>query len=187
MVTYNTAAMREKRSTHWEILVIGRRAGRPGSVGGDSSVVILAISTNSRSRICFTNFVGNEAVGLNGQGEEIGRSESRGSMEALPVDTLDAVAARKFSLALLAMDGVKIGSLGDDEAADDVWFVCKKWVQWLAWPIELGVVSNYIGQRLEWHTRMRSIIYANSASSINHRSWMAPPPSWRLAAKQLAG
>ena len=89
--------------------------GRPGSIDGDSSVVISAISTNSRSRIRFTNFAGNEVVWLNGPGEDF-----RGGMEALPVDTLDAAAARSFSPALLAVDEVKIGSLGDEDAADDV-------------------------------------------------------------------
>ena len=33
---------------------------------------------------------------------------------------LDAVAVRSFSPELLVVDGVKIGSLGDDEVADDV-------------------------------------------------------------------
>ena len=36
------------------------------------------------------------------------------------MDTLDAAAARSFSPPLLAVDGVKISSLGDEEAADDV-------------------------------------------------------------------
>ena len=68
------AAIRENLSTHWEMLVMGSRAGaggRPGSLGVISSVVMSAISTNSKSRICLTSFVGRAAVGLNGPGVEM--------------------------------------------------------------------------------------------------------------------
>ena len=58
------------------MLVMGSRAGtggRPGSIGSDhdSSVVMSAIYTNSRSRIFLTNFVGKEAIRLNGPGEGV--------------------------------------------------------------------------------------------------------------------
>ena len=59
--------MMEYLSSHWEMLVIGRRAGaggRPGICGRSSSMEISAISTNSRSRIRFTNQGGREAAGL---------------------------------------------------------------------------------------------------------------------------
>ena len=68
------AAIRENRSTHWEMLVIGSCAGaggQPGSLGVTSSVAMSAISTNSKSRIRLTSFVGRAAVGLNGPGVEM--------------------------------------------------------------------------------------------------------------------
>ena len=73
------AAIRENRSTHWEMLVMGSRAGaggRPGTLGIASSVVMSAISTNSKSRIRLTSFVGRAAVGLNGPG--VGMAEVGG-------------------------------------------------------------------------------------------------------------
>ena len=66
------AAMMEKRSTHCEMSVIGRRAGaggRPGVFGRLSSVVISDISTKSKSNIFFTSLGGREATGLNGPEE----------------------------------------------------------------------------------------------------------------------
>ena len=57
----------EKRSTHWDMLVIGSAGGRPGSVGGRSSMVMSAI-TNSRFRIHFTTYTGRTAIRLNGPG-----------------------------------------------------------------------------------------------------------------------
>ena len=71
------AAIIENRSTHCDMFVMGIRAGaggRPGSLGDGSSVVISAISTNSRSRIFLTSFVGKDAVGLNGPGVEMDRA-----------------------------------------------------------------------------------------------------------------
>lgn len=108
-----TAAMREKRSTHWDILVIGSRAGaggRPGSLGGDSSVVMSAISTNSRSKIRLTSFEGSAAVGLNGPAAEMAGVWVGGGRGVLAVDTLDAAAASSSSPELPAADGEKIGS-----------------------------------------------------------------------------
>ena len=95
------AAIKEKRSTHCEMLVTGRRAGaggRPSSLDGSSSVVMSAISINSKSRMRFTSFDGSVAVGLNGPGAEIvavGVEGGRGGITG--DDTVDAAAASRLS------------------------------------------------------------------------------------------
>jgi hypothetical protein len=56
-----------------------------------------AISTNSRSRIFLTSFVGKEAVGLNGPGIEIGRGveeEEVADPDGVGGDAAAAAAAR---------------------------------------------------------------------------------------------
>ena len=114
---HSTAAISEKRSTHCEMLVMGSRAGaggRPDSVGGASSVVMSAISTNSRSRIRFTSLVGRDAMGLNGPGVWKGGLGGSGGreLEMFPVDTLDAAAASRSSPELPIVDGVNMGRDG---------------------------------------------------------------------------
>lgn len=61
-----TAAIKEKRSTHCEILVIAGRGGAGVRPDGMSSMVSSAISMNSKSRIRFTVLAGKDAAGLNG-------------------------------------------------------------------------------------------------------------------------
>lgn len=110
-----TAAMRENRSTHCEMLVIGSRAGargRPGSLGGGSSVVMSAISTNSRFKIRLTSFVGNAALGLNGPGAEMFVVGAGGGPNESPGATFDAAAASRSRPELPVTEGEKIGSLG---------------------------------------------------------------------------
>ena len=115
-----TAAIKEKRSTHCEMLVMGRRAGaggRPGSLDGSSSVVMSAISINSKSRMHFINFDGSVAVGLNGPGAEIvavGVGGGRGGITG--DDAVDAAAASWLSPELPPTEGEEIGSLGRDDA-----------------------------------------------------------------------
>ena len=64
------AAIRENRSSHWEMSVTGSRAGASGrpEPWRSSSTVTSAISTNSMSRIRFTTLAGRNAAGLNGPG-----------------------------------------------------------------------------------------------------------------------
>lgn len=132
------AAIRENRSTHWEMLVIGSRAGaggRPGSLGVTSSVVMSAISTNSKSRIRLTSFVGRAAVGLNGPGVEMAEGGVGGGSGSLPVDTLEAAAASSSSPGLPEMEGVKMGILGStDVTIVEVPDVRPIWKSW--WELE---------------------------------------------------
>ena len=112
-----TAAIRENRSTHCEILEMGSRAGaggRPGSLEGASSTVISAISTNSRSKIRLTNLAGRAAVGLKGPGEEMaGVGMVRGSGCGFPpVETVEAAAASSSNPLLPAADGENMGIFG---------------------------------------------------------------------------
>lgn len=56
------------------MLVIGGCAGaggRPGSLGGGSSIVMSEISINSRLRMHLASFDGSAAVELNGPGTEM--------------------------------------------------------------------------------------------------------------------
>ena len=116
-----TAAIKEKRSTHCEMLVTGRRAGtggQPGSLDGSSSVVMSAISINSKSRMHFISFDGSVAVGLNGPGAEIvavGVGGGRGGITG--DDTVDAAAASRLSPEVPPTEGEKMGSLGSDDDA----------------------------------------------------------------------
>ena len=111
-----TVAIIEKLSTHCKMLVMGSRAGtggRPGSIGGDhdSSVVMSAIYTNSRSRIFLTNFVGKEAVGLNGPGVEIDRlADGEGVVvpNSARGDTANDAPARTSSPEGTIWDGVTV-------------------------------------------------------------------------------
>ena len=113
------AAINEKRSTHCEMIVTGRRAGaggRPGSLYGRSSVVMSAISVNSKSRMRLTSSDGSVAVGLNGLGAEIvgvGAGGGRGGIA--DDDTVDAAAASRLNPELPPTEGEKMGSLGRDE------------------------------------------------------------------------
>ena len=63
------AAIRENRSNHWDISVIGSLAGgggRPGACTRSGSIVISDISRKSSSRILLTILGGRDAAGLNG-------------------------------------------------------------------------------------------------------------------------
>ncbi len=64
-----TAAINEKRSTHWEMSWTGERVGiggRPGACYNSSDIEISDISMKSRSMIFFTTFGGREAAALYG-------------------------------------------------------------------------------------------------------------------------
>ena len=96
--------MSEKRSTHTEMSVTGRRAGmdwRPEAWGNSASIEISDISTNSKSRILFTSFDGREAAGLYGLGparDLIGTAtgeESRGGDAAELPEAPDHVLQRE--------------------------------------------------------------------------------------------
>ena len=126
--------IRENHSTHWEMLVIGSHAGAggpPGSLGVASSVVMSAISPNSKSRICLTSFVGRPAVGLNGPGVEMAEGGVGGGRGSLPVDNLEAAVASISNPGLPEMEGVKMGILGStDVTIVDVPDVRPIWKSW---------------------------------------------------------
>ena len=68
---HSTVAIRENRSTHCDMSMIGSLAGgggRPGTAGSTSSMVTSDISTNSRSSILLTTFMDRAAAGLKGPG-----------------------------------------------------------------------------------------------------------------------
>ena len=64
------AAIRENRSSHWEMSVTGSRAGAGGRSAPwrSSSTVTSAISMNSMSKIRFITLAGRDAAGLKGPG-----------------------------------------------------------------------------------------------------------------------
>ena len=113
------AAIKEKRSSHCEISVIGSLPGGgsfPGPIAGSGSIVTSAISRNSRSRIFLTVFIGRDAAGLNGPGPA-----RRGGLTGLWCAEPAAAASipSPFAPAL----GVKIGSVGSVPVdAVSVWY-----------------------------------------------------------------
>ena len=94
-----------------------------------------AISTNSKSRIRLTSFVGRAAVGLNGPRVEMAEGGVGGGSGSLPVDTLEAAAASSSSPGLPEMKGVKMGILGStDVTIVEVPDVRPIWKSW--WELE---------------------------------------------------
>ena len=104
--------MREKRSSHWPISVMGRRAGgggRPAAWGISSWTVTSAISTNSKSRSRFTTFADSDAAGLKGPG--LPRSGLSVGTVTLPLGAVAvAAAASRCSPLVAAVLGRNVGS-----------------------------------------------------------------------------
>ena len=120
------------------MLVMGSRACTgwwPGSLGVASSVVMSAISTNSKSRIRLTSSLGRAAVGLNGPAVEMAEGSVGGGSGLLPVGTSEAAAASSSNPRLPKMEGVKMGTLeSTDVTIVEVANVRPIWKGW--WELE---------------------------------------------------
>ena len=107
-----------------------------------------AISTNSKSRIRLTSFVGSVAVGLNGPGVEMADGGVGGGRGLLPVDNLEAAAASSSNPGLPGIEGVKMGILGStDVAIVEVPNVGPVWQSW--WELNMNVRMGTAHRRAE--------------------------------------
>ena len=88
---HSTAAIRENRSTHCDMSMIGSLAGgggRPGTAGSTSSMVTSDISTNSRSSIFLTIFMDRAAAGLKGWVKGLGQQRQWRCLDAVALSLL---------------------------------------------------------------------------------------------------